>query len=205
MMPCIVGLTGGIASGKSTVGEILKKKGYPVYNSDLRAKEIVIENQEVKQNIIAFLGHQSFNSKGEYNRNWVAKQVFNNPEKLSFLNRLIHPAVAEDFKLWLSKQNSEIVFKESALLFELNLDQQTDISLLVIADEEIRIQRAMKRDNKSKEEIQNILSRQLPDIEKEKKADILLQNNKGLTELEIKIQTTLKHIHNICYFKKNRK
>lgn len=139
----IIGLTGGIGSGKTTVAGLIKKMGYPVYNSDIRAKEIVNDNAELKAKIITLLGENAYDEKGNYNRKWVAEQIFNDDEKRLSLNAIVHPAVKLDFAKWVAEQENNLVFKETALLFELGLDKNCDATILVTADEEIRIQRVM--------------------------------------------------------------
>ena len=181
--PRIIGLTGGIGSGKTSVAKFLENKGFPVYYSDDQAKNIVNVDSELKQRIIALLGEQSY-TEGQYNRKFVAEKVFNNPELLDQLNHLIHPAVKLDFEKWVAAQSSEFVFKETALLFELKLNQQCYKSLLVTADDNLRIKRTMDRDNKTYREIETIMQNQMPEKDKIKLADFIIYNNSDRDNLE---------------------
>ena len=124
----IIGITGGIGSGKTTVSQIITSKGFPVYNSDNRAKEIVNDNQDIQQKIIYLLGEKAYEN-GVYNRSFVANCVFNNNELLQKLNEIIHPAVRQDFLDFMDRQNSQFIFKETAILFELGLDKDCDVLL----------------------------------------------------------------------------
>lgn len=184
----IIGITGGIGSGKSTVAKIIASMGFPVYNSDTEAKALVHTNTKLKTKIIELLGSEAYDTQGQYNRAWVAEQVFNQPSKLQHLNALIHPAVKEDYENWLQTQTTALVFKETALLFELNLDQYCDLSLLVTADQSIRIKRVMDRDQKTYREVEAIIAQQMPEPEKINRADFIIYNNGNLEELKLATQ-----------------
>lgn len=189
----VIGITGGIGSGKSTVAKIIEKAGYPVYYSDERAKEIVHENLVLKEKIIQLLGEESYRNE-QYNRKYVAKKVFQNPILLKSLNALIHPAIAEDFQYWLEKYHAPLAFKESALLFELNLHKSLYKTLLVTTDDDIRIERVMRRDGKTRQEVEAIIRQQLPESEKIHLADFVIFNNADSEKLEIEVQKFLKNI-----------
>ena len=122
--PKIIGLTGGIGSGKTTVAKFIEEFGFPVYYSDDRAKDIVNDNDDLKLKIKELLGDEAYDEKGFYNRKFVAEKVFNDKDLLQSLNEIIHPAVRTDFEEWVKKQTKYLVFKETALLFELKLNQQ---------------------------------------------------------------------------------
>lgn len=181
--PRIIGLTGGIGSGKTSVAKFLENKGFPVYYSDDQAKNIVNIDSELKQRIISLLGQEAY-SEGIYTRKFVADKVFNNAELLDQLNHLIHPAVRLDFEKWVASQTSEFVFKETALLFELKLNEQCYKSLLVTADDNLRIKRTMDRDNKTYREIETIMQNQMPEKDKIKLADFIIYNNSDRDNLE---------------------
>ena len=182
-LPKIIGLTGGIGSGKTSVAELLEQKGFPVYYSDERAKNIVNENFLLKEEIIVLLGENAY-SEGKYNQKFVAEKVFNNPELLDLLNKLIHPIVKIDFENWLKNQKSEYVFKETALLFELKLNQQCYKSLLITADDNLRMKRIMDRDQKTYREIESVFRNQMPEREKVKLADYVIYNNSDFENLK---------------------
>ena len=135
----IIGITGGIGSGKSTIARALAARGYAVYDCDREAKRIIAENKDVQQQIIALLGPEAF-VNGVYNTAYVAQRVFREPELLERLNQIVHPAVKEDI---LEKQPD---FVESAILYEAGLDAICDKIFVVDAPEEIRIARTIARD-----------------------------------------------------------
>lgn len=190
----VIGLTGGIGSGKSTVSKFIEELGYPVYYSDTKAKIIVNKNEHLKKDIIQLLGEQSYDNNGLYNRKYVSEIVFNNEELLSQLNQLIHPAVQNYFKQWGNSQTFEYLFKETALLFELNLEKDYYKSVLVTAEDNLRIKRVMDRDQKTYREVESVMNNQLPEKEKIKKADFIIYNNGGLEELKKETQRILNKI-----------
>lgn len=190
-MKKIIGLTGGIGSGKTTVARFIEEKGFPVYNSDFWAKELVNVDEKLKLKIKELLGEKSYDENGLYNRKYVAEIVFNDEEILLKLNLLIHPAVKIHFENWVSEQNTEFVFKETALLFELKLNESCFKSILVTADDNCRIKRVMDRDGKTYREIEAVMQKQLPEKEKMKSADFLIFNNDGLEELKLATEEML--------------
>lgn len=135
----IIGITGGIGSGKSTIARALAARGYAVYDCDKEAKRIIAENKDVQQQIIALLGEEAF-VNGVYNTSYVAQRVFDEPELLERLNQIVHPAVKEDI---LEKQPD---FVESAILYEAGLDAICDKIFVIEAPEDIRIARTIARD-----------------------------------------------------------
>lgn len=180
----IIGLTGGIGSGKSTVAKFIEDCGFPVYYSDDRAKNIVNDSFEVKQKIIELLGENTYDKEGLYDKKFVAEKVFNDSELLKKLNGIIHPAVKLDFETWVSQQTKYLVFKETALLFELKLHLQCYKSLLVTAEDNIRIKRVMDRDHKTYRQIESVINNQMPEKEKIKLADYIIYNNTNLNDLK---------------------
>lgn len=182
--PKIIGLTGGIGSGKTTVAQFIEEFGFPVYYSDDRAKEIVNENDDLKAKIKELLGEEAYDEKGLYNRKFVAEKVFNNNDLLEGLNGIIHPAVRTDFEDWVKAQKKYLVFKETALLFELKLNQQCYKSVLVTAEDNIRMKRVMDRDGKTYREVQAIMENQMPEKDKIKMADCIIYNNTNLEDLK---------------------
>ena len=174
----IIGITGGIGSGKSTVSKLIEEAGYPVYYSDIRAKSIVNDNHELQQKIKELLGDDAYDEDSLYDRRYVAEIVFGNEDLLLKLNSLIHPAVKIDFKKWVKQQTTEFVFKETALLFELKLNKSCYKSLLVTADDNCRLKRVMDRDNKTYREVETIMLRQMPEKDKVKIADFVIFNNR---------------------------
>lgn len=189
--PKIIGLTGGIGSGKTTVAKFIEDCGFPVYYSDDRAKDIVNDNEDLKVRIKELLGSDSYDENGLYNRKFVAEQVFNNKDLLQSLNEIIHPAVRLDFEDWVKKQTKYLIFKETALLFELQLNKQCYRSILVTAEDNIRIKRVMDRDGKTYREVQSVMEKQMPEKEKIKLADCIIYNNTNLDDLKDKTEKTI--------------
>lgn len=174
--PLLVGLTGGIGSGKSTVAKIFKALGVPVFNSDEEAKRIVNDNEEVKQAITTVFGnvYQGATLK----RDKLASLVFNNEEALNRLNNIIHPAVAKQFDLWVQENiNQPILVKEAAILIESGAYKKLDKLIVVAANEDIRIARVMKRNNVTESEVRARMQNQLTDKDRAKYCDYIINNN----------------------------
>lgn len=187
----IIGLTGGIGSGKTTVAKFIEEMGFPVYFSDDRAKEIVNDDEVLKNRIKELLGDEAYDENGFYNRKYVSGIVFNDDEMRLQLNALIHPAVKIDFENWVENQNSEFVFKETALLFELKLNESCYKSVLVTADDNIRIKRVMDRDGKTYREVEAVMTKQMPEKDKVKKADFVIYNNSNIEDLKTETEKTV--------------
>jgi dephospho-CoA kinase len=182
--PKIIGLTGGIGSGKTTVAKFIEDCGFPVYYSDDRAKDIVNDNDDLKAKIKELLGEEAYDKNGLYDRKYVAEKVFNNKDLLHRLNEIIHPAVRIDFEDWVKKQTKYLVFKETAILFELKLNKQCYKSILVTAEDNIRAKRVMDRDGKTYREVQTIMETQMPEKDKIKLTDCIIYNNTNLEDLK---------------------
>ncbi len=182
----IIGITGGIGSGKSTVSKFIEEAGFPVYYSDVRAKTIVNDDAELQQKIKELLGENSYDENGFYNRRYVGEIIFKDDQLRLQLNALIHPAVKINFENWISEQKIPFIFKETALLFELKLNESCYKSILVTADDNIRIKRVMDRDGKTYREVEAVMNKQMPEKDKIKIADFVIFNNDGLEELKIK-------------------
>lgn len=182
--PKIIGLTGGIGSGKTTVAHFIEEFGFPVYYSDDRAKTIVNDNNGLKVKIRELLGEQAYDENDLYDRKFVSEKVFNNKDLLQKLNDIIHPAVRLDFEEWVKKQTKYLIFKETALLFERKLNLECYKSLLVTAEDNIRIKRVMDRDGKTYREVEAIMEKQMPEKDKIKLADCVIYNNTNLEDLK---------------------
>jgi len=172
----VVGLTGGIGSGKTTVSNMFKDLGVPVYIADLEAKKLMISTKSIKHKLIDLFGPKAFEDN-ELNRDYIAAKIFNDKVYLEKMNAIIHPKVATHFKQWLQKQSSKYVIKEAAIIFEYNMQSQYDNIITVIANEEERIKRILKRDNTSKEKILSIMKNQISDQEKVKMSDFVIIND----------------------------
>ncbi|MCF8464157.1 MAG: dephospho-CoA kinase [Flavobacteriales bacterium] len=173
----VIGITGGIGSGKTTTCEIFQELGVSVYYADLRARELMTSNVELKNKIVEAFGSQAYEG-GRLNRPYLAHQVFNSKEKLSVLNGLVHPAVGTDFDNWLEEHKEEsYVLKEAAILFESGAYQDVDITVLVIAPESLRLERVMARDGSSKDDVLKRMKNQWTQERKVKLADHIITND----------------------------
>ncbi|KIX22491.1 dephospho-CoA kinase [Flavobacterium sp. 316] len=185
-MTKIIGLTGGIGSGKSTVAKYIASKNIPVYIADDEAKKIM-DDENVVVEVQLLFEENILNDKHKLDRKKIASIVFQNPEKLNQLNQLIHPKVKQHFKDWLkTHKNAPFIIKEVAILFETGGDKECDKVILITAPENVKMDRIMKRDNIDKNEILKRMKNQLSDDEKSKKSDFIVQNiNLNDTFLEI--------------------
>ncbi|MFC7358562.1 dephospho-CoA kinase [Jejudonia soesokkakensis] len=182
----IVGLTGGIGSGKTTVAAMFSELGVPVYIADIEARALTNRSKVIKRKIIELLGNKSFKDQ-ELDRDYVAGIVFKDSEKLEALNSIIHPRVARHFKKWVAKQDGEYCIKEAAILFENGGYKQCDATILVTAPEEIRITRVLQRDTTTKQAIQERMNAQWTDAKKIKLATYCIENiNLEATQKEVK-------------------
>jgi len=174
-MTKIIGLTGGIGSGKSTIANFFKEFGLPVYIADDEARKIM-DTQYIINQIKHVFGNAIFDNE-ILDRAKLARIVFNDPDQLSKLNDIIHPAVKKDFNEWLIKHNeySHVVY-EAAILFESGRYKDCDIVITVSAPEKARIERVVKRDNTTIEQVLSRIKMQWKDKERESKSDFVIPN-----------------------------
>ncbi|NND14709.1 MAG: dephospho-CoA kinase [Eudoraea sp.] len=171
----IIGLTGGIGSGKSTVAEYFRGLDIPVFDSDLEAKKLMNENKNLQSEIIGLFGEKAYNN-GILNREFLAGKVFQDPNLLGRLNELVHPAVRREFRDWVSKQDAPYVIQEAAILFEHGAYKLLDEMILVWAPKELRIKRVMKRDSKTRQQVLARMENQWGDTEKTALSDYIIEN-----------------------------
>ncbi|QQX76670.1 MULTISPECIES: dephospho-CoA kinase [Aequorivita] len=171
----IVGLTGGIGSGKTTVAKMFSELDVPVYIADVEAKKLTNTSKVIRRKLIKLLGEEAYSEDG-LNRIYVANKIFNDKNLLNAVNEIIHPKVAAHFKKWVAKQNADYVIKEAAILFENGGYKDCDTVILVTAPKSVRIKRIMARDKASKSEIEQRINNQWSDAKKEKLADIIIEN-----------------------------
>lgn len=175
-MSKIIGLTGGIGSGKTTLATYIESLGIPVFIADDEAKKLM-QSAEVLREINAVFGEAVF-EKGQLNRQELASIVFSNPEKLSQLNSIIHPAVKKQFKIWLDQnQLAPFVVYEAAILFESGSYQNCDYIITITAPLEDRIARVMQRDNSSREQVLNRINAQWTDEQRAAKSNFVIENS----------------------------
>lgn len=171
----VVGLTGGIGSGKTSVLQLFKNRKIPVYIADLAAKKLMQSDAKLISQITAIFGKQTY-KKGRLNRAYLAKQVFGNSEKLKQLNAIVHPAVHLDFEAFIKKQNTTYLIYENAILFENGSDSLCDIIITVIAPLNIRIERVVKRDKVTIQQVKDRMQHQWDDALKAEKSDFVIEN-----------------------------
>ena len=171
----IIGLTGGIGSGKSTIAEFFRELKVPIYVSDIEAKKIMHTDISVITSVKNLFGEKAY-LNGKLNRKFIADIVFRDKSKLSTLNGIVHPAVHMDFQKFCLQQNADYVVYESALLFENKVESQFDDIILVVAPLELKVERIHKRDGSSNDEIEARIMNQLSDEEKMGKTEIILHN-----------------------------
>lgn len=175
-MSIIIGLTGGIGSGKSTVAKIFAQLGIPVLDADATAKAIMNEDRSVKTKLIELFGEDAY-KENQLNRPYIAQIVFEDAFKLQQLNAIIHPITIQYAKDWASKQSAPYVIKEAALFFESGSSEGVEKIIGVTAPKHIRIQRVMQRDQMTRENVIKRMEHQLEDSLKMKLCDWVIQND----------------------------
>jgi len=188
----VIGLTGGIGSGKSLVAKVLEAMGYPVYFSDERSRELVESDPTIKSELIKLLGKEVYTA-GKLNRSFLAEKLFSDDEIRLKVNGIIHPRVRSSFALWASEQRGELVFNEAAILFETGADKNFDAMVLVTAPELSKIQRVMKRDKCSEENVRERMAKQWNDDQKIPLAQHVLIND-DRTPLLAQIEALVKDL-----------
>ncbi|MEZ5007725.1 MAG: dephospho-CoA kinase [Chitinophagales bacterium] len=173
-----VGITGGIGSGKTTVCHFFELLGIPVYYADLRAKSLMVEDQDLIAAIKKTFGEASYSEKGQLNREYLAKVVFNNDVELQKLNALVHPAVFKDTANWMQKNaDQSYVLYEAAIMFESGSYKMLNKVITVYSPESMRLERVMGRDNVTEQEVRSRMAKQMSEEEKIKLADFVIYND----------------------------
>lgn len=171
-----VGLTGGIGSGKTTVARIFEVLGIPVYYADDAARRIMNEDEALKEQILRIFGAASY-IDGKLNREYLASIVFKDKKKLALLNGLVHPATIRNSIQWMKDQTSAYAIREAALIFETGVQGQLDYVIGVSAPVEIRIERAMRRDNLTRQQVLERMDRQINETIKMRLCDFVIVND----------------------------
>ncbi len=172
-----IGITGGIGSGKSIVSRFLEIIGIPVYISDIEAKRITSTNEVIKRQLCALVGPNVF-QRGVLDRSLLASYMFQDLYHVDEVNKIIHPHVKNHFRSWASsKENCEIVAMESSILLEAGFRDEVDVVIMVYAPENVRIERAIKRDRSTKELIIKRINAQMSDEVKRSYADHVIMND----------------------------
>ena len=171
-----IGLTGGIGSGKSTVAYIFEVLGIPVYYADAASKRLMNDNQELKNKIKKAFGEDAYVNES-LNREYLSEQVFNDSEKIILLNSIVHPATIKDAEEWMQMQKAPYVIKEAALIFESGSNKGLDYIIGVKSPIELRIKRAMQRDNISAEQVHARMDKQMDEETKIRLCDYVIVND----------------------------
>lgn len=177
--PLEIGVTGGIGSGKSLVCHIFQIMNVPVYDADSRAKWLLANNLELRDQVIQTFGKESYLPNGDLNREYLSRQVFNHSPEVEKLNQIVHPMVALDYKNWVKENiSSDYLIKEAALLFETGYYKQLDKVITIYAPVELRIQRVLSRDpGRTEAQIKTIISKQKTEEERKALADYTIIND----------------------------
>lgn len=175
-----IGLTGGIGTGKSTVAKVFEVLGVPVYNSDDRTKKLYLKDVELKNEMISHFGNKVYDETGMLNKEYLRKLIFNDKEKLSLINKIVHPRVQQDFEKWLlQNRNSNYIIKEAAILIESGAYKNVDKIIVVTSPMNLRMQRVKNRDNSTEKEVRKRIDNQLSEKELLRFADFEIRNTES--------------------------
>lgn len=172
-----VAVTGGIGSGKSVVCKIFEKIGIPVFNADFEAKKLINTSRTIHDKLVSLFGAAIYQSNGDIHRKKMADLIFNDNFALQKVNEIVHPEVRKRFTEWAEEQNSPYIIQEAAIIFESKQTQSFDKIITVTAPLELKIERVIKRDQVSKEEVYKRMQSQLPDEIKIAKSDFVIMND----------------------------
>jgi len=172
----IVGLTGGIGSGKTSVLQLFINKGVPVYIADIEAKRLMQTDEFLIKRIKKIFGKESYNQENQLNRAYLASQVFGNTENLEKLNAIVHPAVHQDLEKFAAKQKASFFIYENAILFENGSHKMCDYIITVTAPIETRIDRVISRDKVTRKQVQDRMQHQWDEQIKIEKSDFVIEN-----------------------------
>lgn len=176
----VVGITGGMGSGKSIVSRIFRQLGIPVYDADEAARGLYDRHPDLVNKIRHEIGEEVLDPKGGIDRKKLATVVFRDDDKLKALNRLVHPMVRKDFKDWMSHHRAApYIMKEAAILFESGTHKDCDCVITVTASPELRLQRVRTRDQRTISEIRNVMAKQWSDEEKIRRSDFIIHNDEN--------------------------
>ena len=197
----IVGLTGGIGTGKSTVSRKLRETGYPVIDLDVISRE-VIEYPEVIDELVRNFGNEilenqnNTSGKKSISRNKLRQTVFKEEKKVSVLNSIIHPPIVKEMRRQIEelRKSYKTVFVEVQLLFEAKLEKEFDIIVLVYADKKTQLERVLKRDGRSEGEVQQIINAQMDMTEKRRLSNYIIENNGNSEMLDLEIEKFIKKL-----------
>lgn len=173
----LVGVTGGIGSGKSFFCNILREADYPVFDTDTAARNEMLENAELRKRLRRLVSDDVFQADGSLNKPVIRKFLHDSPENAARFDAEVHPCVRKSWRCWAEKQPSRIVFMECALLYEAEFDSEVAFTVLVTASEDLRVERVMKRDGIPAQTVRKWISMQLDEKQKMLRADYIIYNN----------------------------
>jgi len=188
-----IGLTGGIGSGKSSASNYLSEKGITVIEADEISRHLVLPGSDTLNSLIQIFGKKILNDDGTLNRKLLARIVFNDKERLKILNQIMHERIISEIDKQLKEYKENIIVIDAPLLIETGLDKMVDVIWVVDVDKETQIERIKKRDNLSYEEIKSRIESQLSREERNRHADIILDNSGNLIDLYGQIDEALKY------------
>lgn len=175
--PYIIGVTGGIGSGKSVVSHLLRLMDVPVYDCDSEAKRLMCESAAIRKALVEAVGTEVYDAEGQLNRAYLASYMFGNAEHVAMVNRIVHPVVRADFREWAQRVGNAVVAVESAILFEAEMHDDVSAVWVVQAPEAQRLQRAIRRDASSEKAVRGRMQSQLSEQEYAKRADAVIYND----------------------------
>lgn len=193
--PYIIGITGGIGSGKSIVSRLLRLMSIPVYDCDSEAKRLMLYSTEIRTELINAVGSEVYQENGELNRAYLAEYMFGNAARIAQINGIVHPIVRNDFKRWVKQLDRKIVAVESAILLEAKMETDVDAIWLVSAPVNMRMQRTILRDSSNEEAVRNRMKSQQDEQEYARQANKIIYND-GSRSLIQQIKELLAEIPN---------
>ena len=188
-----IGITGGIGSGKTYICNLLRERGYKVYNCDDEAKRIMLEDEEIISQIKTLIGNDAYTPDGQLNKPVIANFIFSDKDNAAKVNSIVHPAVKKDFLHW--AEDKQVAIMESAILFESGFDDVVDTTVLIWADARNRLKRAMTRDHATREQIEARMAAQISDDEARRKAYYIFRHN-NYDETEDEMRKLIQYIEN---------
>ncbi|MFQ6618010.1 MAG: dephospho-CoA kinase [Fidelibacterota bacterium] len=186
----LLGVTGGIGSGKTEVCKIFKKLGAKILDADEIAKNIIDGNPEVKEQIVDYFGKDILNKEGTINKKVLAAKAFSDEESIDVLNSIVHPFVLDELDRWVSELSKEydLIIIDAPLIFESGLDKKLDYTITVQTSLKKRLDRVLKTGKFSREEIMQRMEYQMSEEQKAELADFVINNNSTLEQLENRVK-----------------
>ncbi len=184
----IIGLTGGVGSGKTLVAKLLARRGFKVFYADLVAKKLYNEDKNLVKDLVKVFGKDILNFKGKVNLPKLKEIIFANKKNYETINKLVHPAVINYLKKEIRKSKYELVIVEAAVLFESGFNKSLDYVITVYSNKKSRIERLMIRDEASKSEINHLMKFQIDEKIKMEMSDFVIMNNKTVDDLKMQVE-----------------